>query len=84
MGSSLVEEDKLELATKLEKLAKEKGVKLLLPTDVVVADKFDPNANTQVVKADAIPDGWMVRLGGKRGIPAGRGWRVDDLWVAHV
>lgn len=68
-----MEEDKLELATKLEKLAKEKGVKLLLPTDVVVADKFDPNANTQVVKADAIPDGWMVRLGGKMGSPAGRG-----------
>ena len=38
-----------------------KGVKLLLPTDVVIADKFDPEANTQVVKADAIPDGWMVR-----------------------
>jgi phosphoglycerate kinase len=66
VGSSLVEEDKLELATKLEKLAKEKGVKLLLPTDVVVADKFDPNANTQVVKADAIPDGWMVSKRGPR------------------
>jgi hypothetical protein len=36
-----------------------KGVELLLPTDVVIADKFDPNANTQVVAADAIPDGWM-------------------------
>jgi 3-phosphoglycerate kinase len=39
----------------------EKGVQLLLPTDVVVADKFDPNANTQTVSAEKIPDGWMVR-----------------------
>jgi phosphoglycerate kinase len=59
VGSSLVEEDQLELAKKLEKVAAEKGVKLLLPTDVVVADKFDPNANTQTVSADKIPDGWM-------------------------
>lgn len=33
---------------------------LLLPTDVVIADKFDPEANAKTVKADAIPDGWMV------------------------
>jgi phosphoglycerate kinase len=59
VGSSLVEEDQLELAKKLEKMAKEKGVNLLLPTDVVIADKFDPNANAKVVAADAIPDGWM-------------------------
>eukprot|EP00879_Flechtneria_rotunda_P000130 GHRR01000193.1.p1 GENE.GHRR01000193.1~~GHRR01000193.1.p1 ORF type:complete len:441 (+),score=177.50 GHRR01000193.1:140-1462(+) len=59
VGSSLVEEDKLDLAKKLEEMAKAKGVKLLLPTDVVVADKFDPEANTQTVSADAIPDGWM-------------------------
>jgi hypothetical protein len=37
----------------------EKGVQLLLPTDVVVADKFDANANTQTVPVTAIPDGWM-------------------------
>jgi hypothetical protein len=36
-------------------------VQLLLPTDVVIADKFDPEANAKTVKADAIPDGWMVR-----------------------
>eukprot|EP00271_Cylindrocystis_brebissonii_P010135 TRINITY_DN26230_c0_g1_i1.p1 TRINITY_DN26230_c0_g1~~TRINITY_DN26230_c0_g1_i1.p1 ORF type:complete len:492 (-),score=126.29 TRINITY_DN26230_c0_g1_i1:543-2018(-) len=58
-GSSLVEEDKLELATSLIKIAKEKGVKLLLPTDVVVADKFAPDAESKTVSADAIPDGWM-------------------------
>ncbi|MBE9029064.1 phosphoglycerate kinase [filamentous cyanobacterium LEGE 11480] len=59
VGSSLVEEDKLELAKMLEAKAKEKGVDLLLPTDVVVADKFSAEANTQIVSAEAIPDGWM-------------------------
>jgi phosphoglycerate kinase len=59
VGSSLVEEDKLELARTLEAKAKEKGVQFLLPTDVVLADKFSADANTQIVAADAIPDGWM-------------------------
>ncbi|MFK8182170.1 MAG: phosphoglycerate kinase [Phormidesmis sp.] len=59
VGASLVEEDKLELATKLEAKAKEKGVDFLLPTDVVVADKFAADANTQIVSVDSIPDGWM-------------------------
>ena len=48
VGSSLVEEDKLELATSLLAKAKAKGVSLLLPTDVVVADKFAPDANSKV------------------------------------
>lgn len=59
VGKSLVEEDKLELAKTLEAMAKEKGVDLLLPTDVVVADNFAPDANAQTVSIDAIPDGWM-------------------------
>ncbi|MFH7241411.1 MAG: phosphoglycerate kinase [Spirulina sp.] len=59
VGGSLVEEDKLELAKALEAKAKEKGVDLLLPTDVVVADKFAPDANAQTVSVEAIPDGWM-------------------------
>jgi phosphoglycerate kinase len=59
VGSSLVEEDKLELAKKLEAKAKEKGVEFLLPTDVIVADKFAADANTQTVSVDSIPDGWM-------------------------
>ncbi|PZO18623.1 MAG: phosphoglycerate kinase [Leptolyngbya foveolarum] len=59
VGGSLVEEDKLELAKKLEAKAKEKGVDFLLPTDVIVADKFAADANTQTVSIDNIPDGWM-------------------------
>ena len=59
VGKSLVEEDKLELAKELEAKAKAKGVQLLLPTDVVLADNFAPDANSQIVAIDAIPDGWM-------------------------
>nr|QKY14903.1 phosphoglycerate kinase (PGK), chloroplastic [Polytomella parva] len=59
VGSSLVEDDKIALAKRIEELAKAKGVELLLPTDVVIADKFDANANSQTVGIDAIPDGWM-------------------------
>ena len=59
VGGSLVEEDKLELAKKLEAKAKEKGVEFLLPTDVVVADKFAADANTKTVSVNDIPDGWM-------------------------
>jgi len=58
-GSSLVEEDQLELATKLEKIAAEKGIDFILPSDVVVADKFAADAATQTVTADSIPEGWM-------------------------
>jgi phosphoglycerate kinase len=59
VGKSLVEEDKLELARTLEIKAKQKGVQLLLPVDVVVADNFAPDANAQTVSIDNIPDGWM-------------------------
>lgn len=59
VGGSLVEEDKLDLARSLIAKAQEKGVQLLLPVDVVVADKFAPDANAKTVAVDAIPDGWM-------------------------
>ncbi|NJM68518.1 MAG: phosphoglycerate kinase [Acaryochloris sp. RU_4_1] len=59
VGKSLVEEDKLELARSLEVKAREKGVALLLPTDVVIADNFAADANAQTVRIDAIPEGWM-------------------------
>ena len=59
VGKSLVEEDKLELAKELEAKAAAKGVQFLLPSDVVLADNFAPDANSQIAKIDAIPDGWM-------------------------
>mmetsp|Transcript_19852 Transcript_19852/g.34163 ORF Transcript_19852/g.34163 Transcript_19852/m.34163 type:complete len:483 (-) Transcript_19852:419-1867(-) len=59
VGNSLVEEDKLELAKSLEEKAKAKGVEFLLPVDLVMADKFSADANTQICAFDAIPDGWM-------------------------
>merc|ERR1719258_561117 len=58
-GSSLVEEDQLDLAKKLETLAKEKGIDFILPSDVIVADKFAADAATQTVAVDSIPEGWM-------------------------
>ena len=55
IGNSIHEDDQLELAKRL--LAEYPG-KIVLPTDVVAADKFAEDANTQVVPADQIPDGW--------------------------
>ena len=59
VGSSLVEEDKLDLAKELEVKAKAAGVEIILPSDLVVADAFAADAKTQVVQADSSPDGWM-------------------------
>jgi phosphoglycerate kinase len=59
IGKSLVEEDKLSLAKELIQKAKAKGVELHLPIDSVIADKFDPNANTAVANNNSITDGWM-------------------------
>ncbi len=58
-GSSSVEEDRLEIATNLISMAKEKGVNLLLPEDNLIADKLSNDANTKEVPIDEIPDGWM-------------------------
>jgi len=59
VGKSLVEDDKLELAKSLEAKAKERGVQMLLPTDVVVADKFAADANAETVSVENIPDDGM-------------------------
>jgi phosphoglycerate kinase len=59
IGSSLVEEDKLDLANELIRKAKEKGVDLKLPIDSVIADKFDNEANIKIANNNDIPDGWM-------------------------
>ena len=59
IGTSLVEEDIVDLAADLLKKAEEKGVKLVLPSDVVLADKFDNDASTAIAKADEISGDWM-------------------------
>jgi phosphoglycerate kinase len=59
IGSSLCEDDKVELAGQILKQAEEKGVKLLLPIDNVVADAFSAEANVKEV-GDSIDDGWMA------------------------
>ncbi len=59
VGKSLVEEDKLDLARKLEQKAKEKGVELLLPTDVVLANEFSPDADSKISDINSISGDWM-------------------------
>ena len=58
VGNSLLEADWMDYSKEMMEKAKAKGVKLLLPVDTVCADKFAPDANSQVVKAGEIPDGW--------------------------
>ena len=59
IGSSLCEEDKLDLALEILEKAKAKGVKIILPTDAVLGDKFDANAQVGHSEINAIPEGWM-------------------------
>jgi phosphoglycerate kinase len=58
-GNSLVEDDLLETALNAVEKAKKLGVKLLIPTDAIVADKFDNEASQKVLASGNIPDGWM-------------------------
>jgi phosphoglycerate kinase len=58
IGNSICEDDKQDLALSILKQAEEKGVKVHLPVDVVAADAFSNDANTQVVDIYHIPDGW--------------------------
>lgn len=60
IGASLSEPDKYDLARELLAKAEAKGVKVVLPVDVVVADKFAADANSKTVAADAVEDGWMA------------------------
>lgn len=59
VGTSLVEDDFIETAKAVMEKAEKLGKELILPVDIVVADKFDKDAETQVVAVDAIPEGWM-------------------------
>jgi phosphoglycerate kinase len=59
VGNSICEDDKQELALEILKLAKEKGVQIHLPVDVIAADAFSNTANTKVLAVNEIPDGWQ-------------------------
>jgi phosphoglycerate kinase len=58
IGNSICEDDKQELALEILKLAKEKGVNIHIPVDVIAADAFSNDANTQICDINKIPDGW--------------------------
>ncbi|MDR1892510.1 MAG: phosphoglycerate kinase [Oscillospiraceae bacterium] len=59
IGTSICEENKLDLARELTLKAKAKDVKFLLPVDNKVGDAYKPDCNTKVVDSDSISDGWM-------------------------
>ncbi|HZK67215.1 MAG TPA: phosphoglycerate kinase [Chloroflexota bacterium] len=60
VGASLLEEDKVGVALELMKQASDKGVQLGLPTDVVAARKFEADAESKIVPADQVPEGWTI------------------------
>ena len=59
VGDSICEDDKMDLALDILKQAKEKGVEVHIPVDVIAADDFSNTANTQVLDINAIPNGWQ-------------------------
>ncbi|MEO8234370.1 MAG: phosphoglycerate kinase [Flavobacterium sp.] len=59
IGNSICEDDKQELALEILRLAKEKNVQIHLPVDVIAANSFSNEAETQVIDVDKIPDGWQ-------------------------
>lgn len=66
VGNSICEDDKMELALSILKKAKELGVQVHLPVDVIAADAFNNDANTKIVAVDNIPDGWQGLDAGPR------------------
>lgn len=66
VGNSICEDDKMQLALSILKKAKELGVQVHLPVDVIAADAFNKDANTKIVAVDNIPDGWQGLDAGPR------------------
>lgn len=58
IGNSIVEDDKLDLALSILEKAKEQNVNVYIPVDVIAADNFSNDANTQVININEIPEGW--------------------------
>lgn len=83
IGDSICEDDKLELAIEILKQAKEKGVQIHIPIDVVAADAFSNTANTKVVDVNHIPDGWQGLDAGPKSLAIFRRIILDSktiLW----
>ena len=72
IGNSICEDDKQELALSIMASAKEKGVQIHLPTDVVAGDQFSNEANQQIFPIDQIPDGWEGMDAGPESVAAFR------------
>jgi phosphoglycerate kinase len=70
IGNSICEDDKMELALAILKIAKDKGVQIHIPVDVVAADAFSNDANTQIVDVREIPDGWQGLDAGPKSLEA--------------
>ena len=66
VGESICEDDKMDLAMEILKQAKDKGVEVHIPVDVLAADDFSNEANTQYVDVDKIPNGWQGLDAGPR------------------
>jgi phosphoglycerate kinase len=60
VGASMVEEDLVETAARIVGQARERGINLILPVDLVVADRFDADAQTRTVGVSDVPPGWMA------------------------
>jgi len=59
VGSSLVEEERIETALRVIEAAKKQGIKLCLPTDTIIADAFSNDADTRICDIKDIPEGWL-------------------------
>jgi phosphoglycerate kinase len=70
IGDSICEDDKMELALEILKIAKEKGVQIHIPVDVIAADAFSNDANTIIVDVREIPDGWQGLDAGPKSLEA--------------
>ncbi len=68
VGNSICEDDFLETAKNIQKIAEEKGVKLIIASDVVAADAFSEDANTRILPSNEIPEGWMGLDAGPKSI----------------
>lgn len=83
IGDSICEDDKMELALEILKIAKEKGVQIHIPVDVVAANAFSNDAQTKIVDVSQIPDGWQGLDAGPKSLEAFKKVIMDSktiLW----